>query len=654
MGKAVYLNVSDKKVLATKITYNDLIILYKQYIDKYGSVPMLTQCLSKYNLPQSGIVKSVVKNEGISYNEFLLQFGKVRTLNVNGIHKNISDLKYDDLVILYNQYINKFHEFPTTNKCTYQYNLPSRQTILKILKDCQISVDEFNKQFSIKDKRHIYEDIHIGDIIGRWKIIAKGQSKQSKKNKNIPYWICQCTCGSEIIKEVGENALKRKQSLSCGCLRNEAVANLKGTIRSQSFYDWCIEQNHEEWLKRWDYNLNNLDPKQISYCAHKQVYFKCDKGIHNSTKYELAHVSHMDTIRCKYCNSFAQKLIDEKGESALELYWDYDKNKQDPWEIPAYSKEHVWIKCTKTDYHGSYKVSRQDALRNECPYCSHIRIHQKDSFAQWMIDKYGKNNFEKIWNYDMNKINPFTIAPSTRTSKVWLNCIDTTYHPPTHVYPNDVKNHEHHCSYCAKKSVCKEDSLGYKYPESFEYWSDKNNKTPYEYLPYSNQKVWWKCKNDIHKDYIRSICDTVNYEFRCPKCSYEKSISFLQEKVDTYITDKYVYNMLHEHNCNIVPINPKTNFPLPFDNEIVELKLIIEVHGKQHYEITGFTQLTAKHYNTTPKYELKYQKWKDKYKKEYALKNGYYFLEIPYWTEIDNTYQSLIDSKIKKILKEAV
>ena len=135
MGKAVYLDVGNRKVLATKITYNDLIILYKQYIEKYSSVPMLTQCSSKYNLPQAGIVKSVVKNEGISYNEFLLQFGKVRTLDVNGTHKNIRDLKYDDLVILYNQYINKFHEFPTANKCTYQYNLPSRQIILKILKD---------------------------------------------------------------------------------------------------------------------------------------------------------------------------------------------------------------------------------------------------------------------------------------------------------------------------------------------------------------------------------------------------------------------------------------------------------------------------------------------------------------------------------------
>lgn len=99
MGKAVYLDVGNRKVLATKITYNDLIILYKQYIEKYSSVPMLTQCSSKYNLPQAGIVKSVVKNEGISYNEFLLQFGKVRTLDVNGTHKNIRDLKYDDLVL---------------------------------------------------------------------------------------------------------------------------------------------------------------------------------------------------------------------------------------------------------------------------------------------------------------------------------------------------------------------------------------------------------------------------------------------------------------------------------------------------------------------------------------------------------------------------
>ena len=654
MGKAIYLNVGSKKVLTTEITYDDLVILYKQYIEKYGEIPLLTQCLSKFNLPQSKIVKSVVKNKGISYNEFLLQFGKIRTLNVNGVYKNTNDLTYGDLIILYKQYINKFNELPISNKCTYQNNLPSRQIILNILKNEKVSVDTFNNQFNIKDKRCVYDDIHVGDIIGRWEVISKGKSRQSKKNKNIPYWECKCTCGSGVIKEVGENALKRKTSLSCGCLRNEAVANLKGSIRSQSFYDWCIDNKHNDWLDRWDYELNNISPKKISYCAHKKVYFKCDKGIHKSTKYELSHVSTMDILRCKYCNSFAQKLIDKKGENALELYWDYNMNKQDPWKISAYSRNHVWVKCTKTNYHGSYKIPRQDALRHECPYCSNIRVHPKDSFAQWMINKYGKGKFEKIWNYQMNTVDPYTIAPSTRTSKVWLNCIDTTYHPPTYVYPNDVKNHEHYCSYCAKKSVCKEDSLGYIYPEVFKYWSNKNDKTPYEYLPQSNQQVWWKCKENKHEDYFRSICDSVNYDFRCPKCSYEKNTSFLQDKVNKYILNKYGYEMLHEHNCNIIPINPKTNCPLPFDNEVVELKLIIEVHGKQHYEITGFTQLSAKHYNTTPEYEFNYQKWKDNYKKDYAIQKGYFFLEVPYWTENDNSYKLLIDNKINEILKEAV
>ena len=93
---------------------------------------------------------------------------------------------------------------------------------------------------------------------------------------------------------------------------------------------------------------------------------------------------------------------------------------------------------------------------------------------------------------------------------------------------------------------------------------------------------------------------------------------------------------------------------MPFDNELVELKLIIEVHGQQHYEITGFTKLTAEHYGTTEDEELEYQKWKDKYKKDCALDNGYSYLEIPYWTEKDESYKTLIDNKISEILQEAV
>ena len=99
-------------------------------------------------------------------------------------------------------------------------------------------------------------------------------------------------------------------------------------------------------------------------------------------------------------------------------------------------------------------------------------------------------------------------------------------------------------------------------------------------------------------------------------------------------------------------MNPKTNRPLPYDNEIVDIKLIIEVHGLQHYQLSGFAEMSAKKFGTTPEQELNYLQWKDNYKKQYAISNGYYYLEIPYWTEKDETYKILIENKINEILQE--
>jgi hypothetical protein len=101
---------------------------------------------------------------------------------------------------------------------------------------------------------------------------------------------------------------------------------------------------------------------------------------------------------------------------------------------------------------------------------------------------------------------------------------------------------------------------------------------------------------------------------------------------------------LHEHNCNIIPINPKTNYPLPYDNEIVELKLIIEVHGSQHYY-----KPTGTHFNKN--FDLHKQKLYDRYKRIYAKSRGYYYLEIPFWTnDKKENWKKLINKKINEIL----
>ena len=73
------------------------------------------------------------------------------------------------------------------------------------------------------------------------------------------------------------------------------------------------------------------------------------------------------------------------------------------------------------------------------------------------------------------------------------------------------------------------------------------------------------------------------------------------------------------------------------------MKLIIEVHGMQHYKISSG-------YFFSDTYELHKRKLYDRYKRMYAKSKGYYYLEIPYWTEKNDTYKQLINNKIKEII----
>ncbi len=376
-------------------------------------------------------------------------------------------------------------------------------------------------------------------------------------------------CGKLIKSVVWQNYLLFKKDNKYFC--NKCSHQEEGWI---SFSKWCIDNNRNDILNLWDYELNNCLPSEISYGIAKKFYFKCPRGIHKSELIKLNSFSSKNkvNIKCKTCNSFAQWGINNLGEDFLNKYWDWEKNTVDPWEIDrGNNKKNIWIKCQEKEYHDSYEVS-----------------------------------------------------------------------------PNNFTGHNSRCPYCNNQKIHLLNSLGTLYPQVLEVWSDKNKESPYEYAPWGNQEVWWKCLDDIHEDFIRNIPGSHRANFGCPECTKERNESFLQEKVRLYLNELN-YTILHEYKCTIIPINPKTKYKLPFDNEIKELKLIIEVHGIQHYEICGWHISLAKINNTTPGYELHKRKLYDKYKKMYAISQGYYYLEIPYWTDNKNkTWKNLIDDKINK------
>ena len=113
--------------------------------------------------------------------------------------------------------------------------------------------------------------------------------------------------------------------------------------------------------------------------------------------------------------------------------------------------------------------------------------------------------------------------------------------------------------------------------------------------------------------------------------------SLLEEKVASYLISCGIAFTTQEDTLKC--INHITGRVLPYDFELTDYKIIIEVQGSQHYQI-GID------YNTTEE-ELEYQKLKDGIKKDYAISNGYKFIELPYASIDNNSFVEIISKCIK-------
>lgn len=349
--------------------------------------------------------------------------------------------------------------------------------------------------------------------------------------------------------------------------------------------------------------------------------------------------------------SFEQWCVDNNKQYILDL-WDYELNNKKPNEVTYGSGNKYWFKCP-LGTHESELQSIHDFTNN---HMGSISCTKCNSFAQYLLDTYGENSLELYWNYEKNNklnINPWNLAKNSN-KKVWIICQEEKYHGSYNVICGSFVNGSK-CPYCSNQKIHPLDSLGQILEDKdlLDLWSEKNKKSPYEYSPNNGQKVWWKCENQKHQDYHRGISSSSRCKFRCPSCVGERDESFLQEKVRLYL-ELLEYTVLHEYNCTIIPRNPKVKNKrgqMPFDNEVKELKLIIEIMGEQHYQISIWHKSLSNHNNTTPKYELHMQQVRDRYKRFVAYKQGYEYLEISYKTDNEKEdWKRIIDNKINEIM----
>jgi len=455
-----------------------------------------------------------------------------------------------------------------------------------------------------------------------------------------------------------------------------------GLISKIVSVSWHV--NTKQWYESKGYiftkfrDLFDIDVNDLPNSSHHEIIIECD-----GCNKELKPTEWRVYKKCVkedgkyYCNKCALKIRDKNSENKSTMIknsisfrqwcinngrqdlldrWDYKLNNCNPEDVPSKSSKKYWFLCNRnihnSELHGISDLVNDKQRNIDCRKCK--------SFAQRSIDNLGENFFEKYWDYDINILDPWEISygNNAKDKKVWIKCQEKDYHGSYDVSCNDFSSNKR-CPLCTNQhgKVHPLDSLGTLYPESLNVWSDKNTKSPFEYAPKSSQEVYWKCKDGKHDDYLRKISNSQLCGFDCPYCVAENNYSKLQSKTVAYLGELN-YEILHENNCTISPKNMlkvkkiKSSSMLRYDNEIIFQNgkhLIIEVHGCQHYIINSWHIQTAIKNNTSPEEELQYQIDKDNYKENYARKMNYEYLIIPYWTEKDESYKTLIDNKIKQI-----
>ncbi|HBG7056003.1 TPA: hypothetical protein OLX52_002329 [Clostridioides difficile] len=235
-------------------------------------------------------------------------------------------------------------------------------------------------------------------------------------NKSPYIQIKHLYCGSTYeIKPNNFINLKQRCNKCCGSYEN-------------SFASYVENELNLKIKDIWDFKNNTVSPFCIGRGSHQNIFINCTNP---ETPYHGSYLIAINNfIRakqrnkkgCPYCHSkkthpkdsFAQYHIDNTDKNFLEIYWDYKKNSDDPFNISVYARKKVWIKCIKTDYHGSYEIlcsDFTDAIKKNnsgCPFCANRpgKIHLYDSF--------GYNNFNLVLSWSLNnKISPFKVAKSS-------------------------------------------------------------------------------------------------------------------------------------------------------------------------------------------------------------------------------------------------
>jgi hypothetical protein len=146
------------------------------------------------------------------------------------------------------------------------------------------------------------------------KIFVKVQDLQNSSNIKVNIKCDGVNCQNPYLKPiVWQNYLRyvkedgkyycKKCAINLYGSKNTNKTKLKN---SKSFEQWCNDNNRQDILDCWDYELNDCKPDNIAYGSGKSFWFKCERGIHESELKIINYITSWKTsTKCFECTRIA-------------------------------------------------------------------------------------------------------------------------------------------------------------------------------------------------------------------------------------------------------------------------------------------------------------------------------------------------------------
>lgn len=264
-----------------------------------------------------------------------------------------------------------------------------------------------------------------------------------------------------------------------------------------------------------------------------------------------------------------------------------------------------------------YEKARANHLYENKTLCQKCYTSRKSKLRDWILD-FIKNSKQ----FDFYK--PWYGATSENLELYCHKCNRHFQKQPANLY---LREENTVCPFCGENGS----------PVPFEDFYNKlseQEKKEYTFLEYKGMNVSAKIRHSCGYVFNRKPANFLKSK-GCPKC--EKTMPVGEITVERFLLTN---NIVYEKQKHFPDLSRYS-----YDFYLPELKTLIEYQGQQHYEpvkVFGGEE------------QFKIQKKRDLLKKEYAEKNGYFLLEIPYYHlyKIESYLLPLIGSTTNSNLKQ--